>query len=52
MLNFNGITDGPRSKNYQKYISKNYPIDEQLAFSIIFKDRTLDLMGYTVERKQ
>lgn len=52
MSNYNGITDGPRSKNYQKYLNRNYPIDEQLAFSIMLKNRTLDLMAPTVEYKQ
>jgi len=52
MLDYNGITDGARSKNYQKYIRKNYPIDELMAFSIMLKDRTLDLLASSVEYKQ
>lgn len=51
MLNYNGITEGARSKNYQKYITKRYKIDEQLAFSIMLKDRTLDLLSQTPEQK-
>jgi hypothetical protein len=48
MLSYTGITDGARSKNFQSYISKNFPIDEQLAFSIMLKNRTLDLIANTL----
>lgn len=51
MLDYNGILDGPRSKNYHRYI-KSHPIDEHLAFSIILNNRTLDLMAHKHEDKQ
>ena len=45
MQNYNGVTDGSRSKNFQKYQINKYLIDEQLAFSLIFKNRTFDLVA-------
>jgi|688.fasta_scaffold2622624_1 hypothetical protein len=45
MQNYTGVTDGTRSKNYQKYVVKKYKINEHLAFSLIFKNRTLDLLA-------
>lgn len=48
MLNYSGITDGARSKNYTKYARK-CEIDEQLAFSIVFRNRTLDLVAATLD---
>jgi hypothetical protein len=52
MLNYTGITDGAASLNFRKYITHNYPIDEQLAFSIMLKNRTIDLLAASLELKK
>lgn len=40
------------SKTFQFYMNKNYPIDEELAFSLIFEERSLDLVSRSLEEKQ
>jgi hypothetical protein len=51
MQNYTGVTDGTRSKNFQKYVLKKYKINENLAFSLIFKNRTLDLSATDQSQK-
>lgn len=42
MIGYNGIMDGARSKNFLLY--KRYT-KEELCFSVVFNDRTLDFMA-------
>jgi hypothetical protein len=48
MLSYTGISDGTKSKNFHSYIKLKYPIDVELAFSLMFKNRTLDVIANTL----
>ena len=39
------VTEGCKSIKFEEYVKKSYHIDEELAFSILLKERSIDLVA-------
>lgn len=45
------VSSGLKTKRFQQYLNEDYNIDGETAFSLVFPDRTFDLVAANVEER-